>query len=51
MELPPRCLMEQTRKRFGNTIGFRLVVYPTYAILDRLHPQTTAECWPAYRGG
>ena len=28
-------LMEQTRKRFGDTMGFRLVIYPTYAILDR----------------
>jgi Domain of unknown function (DUF1707) len=28
-------LMEQTRRRFGDTMGFRLVIYPTYAVLDR----------------
>ncbi len=37
-------LMEQTRKRFGNTTGFRLVVYPTYAVLDRADPPMTAGC-------
>ena len=31
-------LMEQTRKRFGDTMGFRLVSYPTYAVLDRPDP-------------
>ena len=28
-------LTEQTRKRFGDTMGFRLVIYPDYAVLDR----------------
>ena len=39
-------LLEQTRKRFGDTMGYRLVVYPTYAVLDRPDPPTTAGCWP-----
>jgi hypothetical protein len=45
-------LMEQTRKRFGNTAGFRLVVYPTYAVLDRPDPSDDRRT-PAYdyRGG
>ncbi len=45
-------LMEQTRKRFGNTMGFRLVVYPTYAVLDRPDPSDDRRV-PAYdyRGG
>jgi hypothetical protein len=29
--------MEQTRKRFGETMGFRLVIHPTYAAFD--HPE------------
>jgi hypothetical protein len=45
-------LMEQTRKRFGNTIGFRLVVYPTYAILDRPDPSDSRRVLSYdYRGG
>jgi Domain of unknown function (DUF1707) len=31
-------LIEQTRKRFGNAIGYRLVIYPTYAVFDRPDP-------------
>jgi hypothetical protein len=27
--------MEQTRKRFGSTVDYRLLVYPTYAVFDR----------------
>jgi hypothetical protein len=34
--------LKQTRKRFGNTTGFRLVVYPT--VLDRADPSMTAGC-------
>jgi hypothetical protein len=34
-------LLEQARKRFGNVLGYRLLIYPTYAILDR---PTTAGC-------
>jgi hypothetical protein len=28
-------LLEQTRKKFGDTVGYRMVIYPEYAILDR----------------
>jgi hypothetical protein len=45
-------LMEQTRKRFGNTLGFRLVVYPTYAVLDRPDPSDDRRMLVYdYRGG
>lgn len=45
-------LMEQTRKRFGDTIGFRMVVYPTYAILDRPDPSDSRRMLSYdYRGG
>ena len=45
-------LMEQTRKRFGDAVGFRLVVYPTYAILDRPDPSDGRRVLAYdYRGG
>jgi hypothetical protein len=45
-------LMEQTRKRFGNTLGFRLVIYPTYAVLDRPDPSDDRRVLAYdYRGG
>jgi len=45
-------LMEQTRKRFGNTIGYRLVIYPTYAVLDRPDPADDRRVLAYdYRGG
>lgn len=45
-------LLEQTRKRFGNTIGFRLVIYPTYAVLDRPDPADGRRVLAYdYRGG
>jgi hypothetical protein len=45
-------LMEQTRKRFGDAVGFRLVVYPTYAILDRPDPSDGHRVLAYdYRGG
>jgi Domain of unknown function (DUF1707) len=45
-------LMEQTRKRFANTVGFRLVVYPTYAVLDRPDPSDDRRILAYdYRGG
>ncbi|MEE6178346.1 DUF1707 SHOCT-like domain-containing protein [Mycobacterium sp. 050134] len=45
-------LMEQTRKRFGDTIGYRLVVYPTYAVLDRPDPSDDRRVLAYdYRGG
>lgn len=45
-------LMEQTRKRFGDTMGFRLVIYPTYAVLDRPDPSDDRRTLAyTYRGG
>jgi hypothetical protein len=45
-------LIEQTRKRFGNTLGFRLVIYPTYAVLDRPDPSDDRRVLAYdYRGG
>jgi uncharacterized protein DUF1707 len=45
-------LMEQMRKRFGNTIGYRLVIYPTYAALDRPDPSDDRRVLAyTYRGG
>ena len=45
-------LMEQTRKRFGNTVGYRLVIYPTYAVLDRPDPSDDRRVLAyTYRGG
>jgi Domain of unknown function (DUF1707) len=45
-------LMEQTRKRFGDTMGFRLVIYPTYAVLDRPdHSDDRRMLVYDYRGG
>ncbi len=31
-------LLEQTRKKFGDTNGYRMVIYPDYAVLDRPDP-------------
>ncbi len=45
-------LIEQTRKRFGNVMGYRLVIYPTYAILDRPDPSDDRRVLAYdYRGG
>jgi hypothetical protein len=45
-------LMEQTRKRFGDAMGFRLVIYPTYAVLDRPDPADDRRMLAYdYRGG
>jgi len=45
-------LIEQTRKRFGDTMGFRLVVYPDYAVLDRQDPADDRRVLSyTYRGG
>ncbi len=45
-------LLEQMRKRFGNTIGYRLVIYPTYAALDRADPSDDRRVLAyTYRGG
>ena len=45
-------LLEQARKRFGNVQGYRLVIYPTYAILDRPDPSDDRRVLSYdYRGG
>lgn len=45
-------LLEQARKKFGDTMGYRLVVYPDYASLDRPDPrEERRELNYSYRGG
>lgn len=45
-------LLEQMRKKFGDTKGYRLVVYPEYAVLDRPDPRDDRrELSYSYRGG
>ena len=45
-------LLEAGRKKFGDTMGFRLVVYPDYAVLDRPDPaQPRRQLSYLYRGG
>jgi hypothetical protein len=45
-------LLEAARKKFGDTTGFRLVVYPDYAVLDRQDPtQPRRQLSYVYRGG
>lgn len=45
-------LMEQARKRYGNVVGYRMVVYPTYASFDRPDPSDDRRILDSdYRGG
>lgn len=45
-------LLEQMRKRFGDAMGYRLVIYPTYAALDRPDPSDDRRILAyTYRGG
>lgn len=45
-------LLEQTRKRFGDTMGYRLLVYPEYASMDRKDPTDDRRVLDyTYRGG
>lgn len=45
-------LMEQMRQRFGDTMGYRLIVYPEYASLTRPDPnEDRRELIYTYRGG
>lgn len=45
-------LLQQMRNRFGSTIGYRLVIYPTYAALDRPDPSDDRRVLAyTYRGG
>lgn len=45
-------LLEQTRKRFGDTMGYRLLVYRDYASMDRSDPTDERRVLSyTYRGG
>lgn len=45
-------LLEQARKKFGDTQGYRLVIYPDYAVLDRPDPREERRLLTyTYRGG
>ncbi|HEU4361063.1 MAG TPA: hypothetical protein VFR27_06080, partial [Mycobacterium sp.] len=45
-------LLEQTRKKFGDAMGLRLVVYPDYALLERPDPnEDRRQLSYSYRGG
>lgn len=45
-------LMEQTRTKFGDTMGYRIVIYPEYAVLDRPDPRDDRRTLDyTYRGG
>lgn len=45
-------LLEQTRKRFGDTMGYRLLVYPDYTSIDRKDPTDDRRVLDySYRGG
>lgn len=45
-------LLEQTRKRFGDTLAYRLLVYPDYASMDRKDPTDERRVLDyTYRGG
>lgn len=45
-------LFEQMRQKFGDTIGYSLVIYPEYAVLDRPDPNDARrELSYTYRGG
>lgn len=45
-------LIEQMKQRFGDTNGYRLIVYPDYAVLDRADPaDDRRELSYTYRGG
>jgi hypothetical protein len=45
-------LIEQMKQKFGNTQGYRLLVYPEYASLDRPDPQDERrQLAYTYRGG
>jgi hypothetical protein len=45
-------LLDAARKKFGDTVGLRLVVFPDYAVLDRQDPsQPRRQLSYTYRGG
>ena len=45
-------LLEQARKKFGDTVGYRMVIYPDYAVFDRPDPGDDRRTLSyTYRGG
>jgi Domain of unknown function (DUF1707) len=45
-------LVEQMKQRFGDTMGYRLIIYPEYAVLDRADPSDDRRHLSyTYRGG
>ena len=45
-------LVEQMKQKFGDTNGYRLIVYPDYASLDRPDPNDDRrQLSYTYRGG
>ena len=45
-------LLEQMRTKFGDTTGYRIVIYPEYAVLDRPDPRDGRRTLSyTYRGG
>lgn len=45
-------LFEQMRRKFGDTLGYEIVIYPEYAVLDRADPRDERrELSYTYRGG
>ncbi|MCX6480466.1 MAG: hypothetical protein NTY24_08725, partial [Mycobacterium sp.] len=45
-------LLQQMRTQFGDTMGYRLVIYPEYAVLDRPDPADERRTLSyTYRGG
>lgn len=45
-------LLEQMKKKFGDAMGYRLVIYPDYAVLDRPDPRDDRRTLDyTYRGG
>lgn len=45
-------LLEEMRKKFGDTMGYRLVIYPEYAVLDRPDTKDDRRTLSyTYRGG
>ncbi|OSC40301.1 DUF1707 SHOCT-like domain-containing protein [Mycobacterium decipiens] len=45
-------LLEQTRARFGDTVGYKLVIYPDWASIDRRDPKDDRRVLDyTYRGG
>jgi hypothetical protein len=45
-------LIDQARKKFGDVVGYELIIYPTYAVYDRVDPKDDRRILAYdYRGG